>query len=86
MALLLHPEAFFFCYLQYSSIRCTKVTQRVISISGDEDGSEKDASHLPVEEVQSVERLRHQSGFVTACVITHITLHKQEKHTQVKGC
>lgn len=70
-------------YLQYPSIWGTKVAQSVIPNSGDQESGEKDISHLPVEEVQSVVRLWHQSGFVSACVITFRALHK--KHIQSKS-
>ena len=75
-------------YLQYPSIWGAKVSQRVIPSSGDEDGGEKDVSHLPVEEVLSVDRLWHQSGFGAACNITLRVLQNDSWNTtwsQVSG-
>lgn len=71
-------------YLHDPSIWCTKVAQRVVPNSGDQDSCEQDIIHLPIEEVQSVVRLWHQSGFGDTVAIFRV-LHKQEKHIQNKG-
>lgn len=64
------------CYLQYPAIRCTKVAQCVVPNSSDEDSGEQDICHLPVEKVDSVVRLWHQSGLGGASVITFRALGK----------
>jgi len=47
--------------------------------AGDQYRSEQNASHLSVEEVYSVVRLRHQGGLISA---GHIVLHALITHTQ----
>lgn len=54
------------------------MAQCVIPSGGDQDGGEKNISHLPVEEVQPVVRLCHESGFGMTRVLIFQALHKNQ--------
>lgn len=60
------------------------MAQCVIPGGGDQNGSEKNISHFPVEEVQPVVRLCHQSGFGMTCVVFR-ALHKNGQNKKVTG-
>lgn len=61
------------------------MAQCVIPGGGDQDRGEKDISHFPVEEVQPVVRLCHQSGFGTARVLVFRALHTNSQNKRVTG-